>query len=265
MALRVEARSLHQGGGSGRREGGSAAGGWQGGQDGRQGRGWHDYARVSKVGLAAALGGAAFVLGDSICGGTPVAGSQCEESGWYTEPRDKAKGRDKDQMPIAETERVIYDFYEVLEELGSGVHASVRMGKNKQTGERVAVKCVDKANMRRRQLAREIEILTTVNHPNVISLKDVFEDKTYVYLVLELVEVRLPFPTPIPINTPPPPPQFLCAHPAVSILLSTMMCRSESPSLDALRVFLSTPPSSKFPPCKKTEHPYRRAGCREFA
>jgi len=125
---------------------------------------------------------------------TPMPWSQCEESGWYTEPRDKAKGRDKDQMPIAETERVIHDFYEVLEELGSGVHASVRMGKNKQTGERVAVKCVDKSNMRRRQLAREIEILTTVNHPNVISLKDVFEDKTYVYLVLELVEVSMPPP-----------------------------------------------------------------------
>eukprot|EP00961_Rhodomonas_salina_P061507 825899-Rhodomonas_salina.1 len=37
---------------------------------------------------------------------------------------------------------------------------------------------------------REIEILTTVNHPNVISLKDVFEDDKTVYLVLELVEVR---------------------------------------------------------------------------
>jgi serine/threonine protein kinase len=44
------------------------------------------------------------------------------------------------------------------------------------------------ANMRRRQLAREIEILTTVSHPNVIALKDVFEDDCHVYLVLELVQ-----------------------------------------------------------------------------
>ena len=195
VALRMEARGLRQlSSGSGRREGGSAGGVWQGGQDDRQSRGWQDHARASRLGFAAALGGAALVLGDRMGVWTPMPWSQCEESGWYTEPRDKAKGRDKDQMPIAETERVIHDFYEVLEELGSGVHASVRMGKNKQTGERVAVKCVDKANMRRRQLAREIEILTTVNHPNVISLKDVFEDKTYVYLVLELVEVSMPPP-----------------------------------------------------------------------
>jgi calcium/calmodulin-dependent protein kinase I len=73
-------------------------------------------------------------------------------------------------------------------ELGRGVHAVVRIGTNKQTGEKVAVKCVEKANMRRRQLAREIQILTTVNHPNVISLKDVFEDDKTVYLVLELIE-----------------------------------------------------------------------------
>eukprot|EP00960_Hanusia_phi_P075444 768427-Hanusia_phi.AAC.6 len=62
--------------------------------------------------------------------------------------------------------------------LGSGVHAVVKKARNKQTKELVAVKCVDKANMRRRQLAREIEILTT----------DVFEDEKSVYLVLELVQ-----------------------------------------------------------------------------
>ena len=42
------------------------------------------------------------------------------------------------------------------------------------------------------QLAREIEILTTIRHPNIISLKDVFEDKENVYLVLELVQVPKP-------------------------------------------------------------------------
>ena len=58
--------------------------------------------------------------------------------------------------------RRVEDVYELLEELGSGVHAVVRLGRKRATGERVAVKCVDKANMRRRQLKREIEILTTV-------------------------------------------------------------------------------------------------------
>jgi hypothetical protein len=140
--------------------------------------------RLAWIGLAM---GAGVVL---VYSDTLISSTQCE-SGWYTEPRDRAKGRHKDTTPIAENEKKITDYYELLDELGSGVHATVRIGKNKETGERVAVKCVDKSNMRRRQLAREIEILTTVNHPNIISLKDVFEDDTYVYLVLELVEVGL--------------------------------------------------------------------------
>ncbi len=151
---------------------------------GRQddGRGFAKFPRLAWIGLAV---GAGFVL---VYSDSWIWTTQCE-SGWFTEPRDRAKGRHKDSTPIAENEKKLTDYYELLSELGSGVHATVRLGRNKETGERVAVKCVDKSNMRRRQLAREIEILTTVNHPNVISLKDVFEDDTYVYLVLELVEV----------------------------------------------------------------------------
>lgn len=101
---------------------------------------------------------------------------------------DKGKGDEKHSIFFAEVSRNLTEHYHVLEELGRGVHAVVMKGRHKVTGERVAIKCVEKANMRRRQLAREIEILTTVNHPNVISLKDVFEDDKTVYLVLELVE-----------------------------------------------------------------------------
>ena len=106
---------------------------------------------------------------------------------------EKNKGKNapshakEDDLPLAVDHRIIDEYYELGKELGAGIHARVRLGKNKRTKELVAVKCVEKANMRRRQLAREIEILTTVQHPNVISLKDVFEDDQHVYLVLELV------------------------------------------------------------------------------
>lgn len=36
-------------------------------------------------------------------------------------------------------------------------------------------------------LQREIEIMKKVDHPNIIALRQVFEDKKHVYLVMELV------------------------------------------------------------------------------
>jgi calcium/calmodulin-dependent protein kinase I len=92
-----------------------------------------------------------------------------------------------ERLPFADS-RKIEDYYEIMEELGAGIHASVKRGRNKKTKELVAVKCIDKDNMKPKQLDREIQILSSLSHPNVISLKDVFEDVKYVYLVLELVE-----------------------------------------------------------------------------
>ena len=104
--------------------------------------------------------------------------------------RNKGKSMPADnkeeEMPLAEDHRKIEEYYEMGIELGAGVHAKVFQGRNKASRQLVAIKRVEKANMRRRQLAREIEILTTVTHPNVISLKDVFEDEQHVYLVLVL-------------------------------------------------------------------------------
>ena len=184
LGTRMNVKGIHGGATGGGVLG--VRGGSGGRHDGRSSQWGSRMFSASRLGVIATVGATSvvWVFGEKL---SALQSTHCE--GWYVESRDKAKGRDKDAMPIAETDRQILDYYELLEELGSGVHAAVRMGKNKETGERVAVKCVDKANMRRRQLAREIEILTTVNHPNVISLKDVFEDSTYVYLVLELVEV----------------------------------------------------------------------------
>jgi serine/threonine protein kinase len=37
-------------------------------------------------------------------------------------------------------------------------------------------------------LIKEIKILRFLNHPNVIKLKDVYEDENYVYIVVDLLE-----------------------------------------------------------------------------
>ncbi|KAL8935640.1 MAG: hypothetical protein Q9211_004597, partial [Gyalolechia sp. 1 TL-2023] len=90
--------------------------------------------------------------------------------------------------------------YEILYKLGEGQHGTVKLGRNLDTGEYVAVKIV-RRNARQRRLRRmedpaemikrEIAILKKARHPHVVSLLEVIDDVQYgkVYLVLEFVEL----------------------------------------------------------------------------
>jgi calcium-dependent protein kinase len=74
--------------------------------------------------------------------------------------------------------------YEVI---GSGAYGMVRKCQNKQSDALAAVKTINKSRVRDVvDLKREIEILRTVNHPNIIRLYDVYEDTYFIHLVTEL-------------------------------------------------------------------------------
>ena len=78
--------------------------------------------------------------------------------------------------------------YEVKGELGSGKFALVRLGVNKLTQERVAIKILAKEDMSPfslEQIKTEIEILKIANHPHIIRLFDVFENIDYIYIIME--------------------------------------------------------------------------------
>ncbi|KAL8997844.1 MAG: hypothetical protein Q9188_006231 [Gyalolechia gomerana] len=90
--------------------------------------------------------------------------------------------------------------YELLYKLGQGQHGTVKLGRNLDTGELVAVKIV-RRNARKRRLRRmedpaemikrEIAVLKKARHPHVVSLLEVIDDVQFgkVYLVLEFVEL----------------------------------------------------------------------------
>jgi len=93
---------------------------------------------------------------------------------------------------IAEKNK-IEDKYEIDtdKELGRGGFAVVRSAKNKETGEIVACKYIDKNNVKPEELkclTREIDIMRKINHPNVLRLYEVYEDEKYVIMVMELVD-----------------------------------------------------------------------------
>ncbi|EGV64109.1 Serine/threonine-protein kinase hsl1 [Yamadazyma tenuis] len=87
--------------------------------------------------------------------------------------------------------------------LGRGSTGRVRLAKNINTGKLAAVKIVPKSNFKKlenpkyRNLAgrnlpygieREIIIMKLINHPNIMGLFDVWENKNDLYLILEYIE-----------------------------------------------------------------------------
>ena len=74
--------------------------------------------------------------------------------------------------------------------IGQGSYAHVRRAKHRGSGEYVAVKIVSKKKMNiedLQALETEIELMKQIDHPNIIKLYDVYEDKSHICLVMELM------------------------------------------------------------------------------
>mmetsp|Transcript_75014 Transcript_75014/g.160675 ORF Transcript_75014/g.160675 Transcript_75014/m.160675 type:complete len:562 (-) Transcript_75014:105-1790(-) len=83
----------------------------------------------------------------------------------------------------------IEDVYELNTKIGEGGFGTVRVGKDKSTGSRVAVKSVKKSAVEEAaRLHEEIEIMRLLDHPNIVRFIESFEDRRSIYLVLELCE-----------------------------------------------------------------------------
>lgn len=84
----------------------------------------------------------------------------------------------------------IQHYYKIEKELGRGSFASVRRATDKKTGEKVAIKIISKKSLSEEDkvaLQNEIDIMTQVDHPNIVKLHDIFEDEKYIFLVMELM------------------------------------------------------------------------------
>ncbi|MDP2438364.1 MAG: protein kinase [archaeon] len=81
----------------------------------------------------------------------------------------------------------IHSVYDFGPELGKGEFSTVILGIDKQTGEKVAIKQIQKNDMDTSRLETEVMILKAVQHPNIIELKGFFDTDDMLYLVMELV------------------------------------------------------------------------------
>ena len=79
--------------------------------------------------------------------------------------------------------------YEIICELGEGTFGVVKLGKVKATGEKVAIKILEKKKIIYKEdkirVEREIDILQKVHHINVIEIKKILEEKDNIYIIME--------------------------------------------------------------------------------
>ncbi|KAI9042215.1 CAMK family serine/threonine-protein kinase [Aspergillus affinis] len=110
---------------------------------------------------------------------------------------------DGDEVTILDEARFVFRYprtrdthgfrqqYRILQQLGKGHFATVYLCVERATGTRYAVKLFEKrpGDSQKSQadpLHHEIGLLMGVNHPNLLCLKDTFDESDGVYLVLEL-------------------------------------------------------------------------------
>ena len=84
------------------------------------------------------------------------------------------------------------DLYEMKEVIGKGKFGVVNLGIHKKTGQQVAIKILNKENIKTnedKELVRiEIGILKLCHHPNIVRLLDHLENNDYIYIITEYIE-----------------------------------------------------------------------------
>jgi calcium-dependent protein kinase len=98
---------------------------------------------------------------------------------WSTNPSPGKRGR------------MYYDDFEAFELLGEGTFGQVVRVQHRETGEIYAMKTVTKKERikdDRKAVSKEIQVLLTLDHPNILKLFDYYEDNKHFYLIFEYIQ-----------------------------------------------------------------------------
>ncbi|BES93980.1 ribosomal protein S6 kinase [Nesidiocoris tenuis] len=88
------------------------------------------------------------------------------------------------RMPYSKQTNISEE-YELREEIGRGSYSVCRLAIHRMSRGEVAVKVIDKT---KRDCQEEVDILLRYRgHPNIVTLRDVYEDDTNVFLVMDLM------------------------------------------------------------------------------
>lgn len=130
------------------------------------------------------------VLGDLVFGGAPSPTPHCSAA----PPSHSARCLSPpDATTMAGSqgcgEGKIAGLYDLERTLGKGHFAVVKLARHVFTGQRVAIKVIDKSKLAGEaagQLLQEVRCMKLVQHPNVVRLYEVIDTHAKLYLILEL-------------------------------------------------------------------------------
>ncbi|KAG4075968.1 hypothetical protein HA402_003794 [Bradysia odoriphaga] len=79
--------------------------------------------------------------------------------------------------------------FDIIKKLGQGTYGKVQLGINKETSQEVAIKTIKKCKIETDadliRIRREVQIMSSVQHPNIIHIYEVFENREKMVLVME--------------------------------------------------------------------------------
>ncbi|XP_024085925.1 ribosomal protein S6 kinase 2 beta-like isoform X2 [Cimex lectularius] len=100
------------------------------------------------------------------------------------EPNNQNRIEPLTRMPFSKQTN-INDEYELREEIGRGSYSVCRLAIHRVSRSECAIKVIDKS---KRDCQEEVDILLRYRgHPNIVTLREVYEDDNSVYLVMELM------------------------------------------------------------------------------
>jgi len=88
------------------------------------------------------------------------------------------------------TGETIHDRFNIIKELGSGSFGVVSLGEDKSSKMIRCIKTIDKSRMDvpQAQIKHEIEVMKSLDHPNIVKIYEVFEDFQNMYIIMEYCE-----------------------------------------------------------------------------
>lgn len=90
-------------------------------------------------------------------------------------------------QPVEIKTESVYDYYDILEEIGTGAFGVVHRCRERKTGNIFAAKFIPVSHAMEKELIRkEIDIMNQLHHPKLINLHDAFEDDDEMVLIFEL-------------------------------------------------------------------------------
>lgn len=70
--------------------------------------------------------------------------------------------------------RLINSRFDIVRKLGQGTYGKVQLGINKKTGQEVAIKTIKKCKIESEadliRIRREVQIMSSVRHPNIVHI-----------------------------------------------------------------------------------------------